>query len=335
MLLSAGNVSRLMVLAGVLTGLSATAISQESGYPLTLENCGHTLTLNAPPERVVTVGQASTEILYTLGLHEHVVGTSNWFSDVAPEFEDIDHNIERIADNFPSFESVVGRRPDLVTADFAFALGPEGAVGRLEQFHSLGINTFLMENECPVLMGRNPEPFELEHLFQSIRSLATLFDVQQRGEELIGEMQDREAEAIALAEQQNVEGLSAVFWISSADLAMDPWVAGTTSSPAWMLSTLGLDNIVQAEEEWPAVGWETIARANPDVIVIAEMTRRRFEADDYRKKLEYLRTDPVTRNMDAVINDRIVVMDAHAMRGATLRALDGLEVLAEALQHLN
>lgn len=94
------------------------------------------------------------------------MGTSNWFSDVAPEFEDIDSNIERISDNFPSFESVVAKRQQLVIADFAFALGPEGVVGRREQFHSLGINTFLMENECPVLMGKNPEPFELEHLFQ-------------------------------------------------------------------------------------------------------------------------------------------------------------------------
>jgi hypothetical protein len=33
--------------------------------------------------------------------------------------------------------------------------------------------------------------------------------------------------------------------------------------------------------------------------------RRRFPTDDYRKKLEFLRNDPVTRRMDAVKHGRI------------------------------
>jgi len=60
------------------------------------------------------------------------------------------------------------------------------------------------------------------------------------------------------------------------------------------------------------------------------MDRRRFPADDVEKKLEFLRTDPVTRNMDAVKNNRIIMLDAHAMQ-ASLRMFDGLETLATAI----
>jgi iron complex transport system substrate-binding protein len=78
------------------------------------------------------------------------------------------------------------------------------------------------------------------------------------------------------------------------------------------------------------VGWETIAKANPTLIVIAKMDRRRFPADDFEKKLEFLKSDPVASQMDAVKNNRIVVMDAHAM-DATMRTVSGIEVLADAL----
>ena len=57
---------------------------------------------------------------------------------------------------------------------------------------------------------------------------------------------------------------------------------------------LGLRNVVTSDEEWPTVGWETIARADPSVLVIARMDRRRFPADDVEAKLRFLKSDPVT-----------------------------------------
>jgi iron complex transport system substrate-binding protein len=97
-----------------------------------------------------------------------------------------------------------------------------------------------------------------------------------------------------------------------------------------MIQQLGLKNVIETDEEWPTVGWETIAKANPTVIVIARMDRRRFAADDYEKKLEFLRNDPVASQMDAVKDGRIVVMDAQAM-DATIRAISALEDLAAEL----
>ncbi|MBK1671914.1 ABC transporter substrate-binding protein [Ectothiorhodospira shaposhnikovii] len=321
-------------MAGILTGVPSLVMGQS--LPEALDNCGHQLKLSSPPERVITVGQATTEMLYSLGLHDRVVGTSNWFTDVAEEFRQVNAGIERIADNFPSFESLVSRRPDLVTTDFLFSIGPQGVVGTREQFHSLGINTYVLASQClnqdssRGVDGVRTTMFTLDNLYQSIRDLSTLFDVKPKGEELINQIREREAAAIAKVEKLNVDGLSAVFWYSSATLEMDPWVAGGLAVPGWMMSTLGIRNIVESNEVWPYVSWESIARANPDIIVIAEMSRRRFEADDYEKKIEFLRTDPVTRHMDAVINDRIVVMDAHAME-VTLRSIEGLEKLGDAI----
>ena len=97
-----------------------------------------------------------------------------------------------------------------------------------------------------------------------------------------------------------------------------------------MMDQLGIKNVVQSDEEWPTVGWETIARADPTVLVIAEMDRRRYPADNIEAKLGFLRTDPVASQMTAVREGRVVVMDAHAM-SATMRTIFGLETLAMAL----
>ena len=83
-------------------------------------------------------------------------------------------------------------------------------------------------------------------------------------------------------------------------------------------------------EEWPTVGWETIAKANPTILVIARMDRRRFPADDYEKKLEFLKSDPVTKHMDAVKNGRIAIVDADALQ-ASIRIADGMEAIADAV----
>lgn len=327
-----------MFLRTGLIGLSllATSAAAEGNFPLTIENCGHSVTFDAPVTSSVTVGQAATEVLYALGLGEQVLGTSVWFNEVLPEYAEVNAKVERLADNDPSFESVVAKRPGLVAAQYEWHVGPEGIVATREQFHELGIPTYVMPADCVGKDntvggdGTRLQAFSTDTLYQGIEELAAAFDVSERGTDLVVEYKAREAAAVAKAQAVKLDDVSAVFWFSSPEMESDPFVAGQKGAPGYMMSTLGIRNVVETDEEWPTVGWETIAKANPTVIVIAKMDRRRFAADDYLKKLEFLRSDPVTSQMDAVKNDRIVVMDAQAM-DATIRAIPALEDLAEKL----
>jgi len=315
----------------------ASAPAWATDYPLTLENCGIEVTYEAAPQRVVTVGQAGTEALYELGLGDRVVGTSVWFTDVPEAFRELNAGIPRLADNDPSFESVVAARPDLVLIQFEWHVGPEGAVGTREQFHELGIPTYLLPADC---VGKNnavgvdgtgTELFSVDTLVQGVTELGQIFDIEDTANALGEELVAREDAAVARAEAIGVDGVTAMFWFSSVDIAVDPYVAGRLGAPGYIMETLGIENVVQSDEEWPIVGWETLVQANPTVIVLAEMDRRRLPADAAEAKLEFLRTDPVASQMDAVVNDRIVVMDAHAM-DRTLRTIEGLEVLTDALE---
>lgn len=316
------------------------AIAAPTEYPLTIDNCGHALTFPARPDNVVSVGQATTEILYALGQADRMAGTALWFNAVLPQFEDEDAQVARINDNTPGFEAVVSRRPGFVPTMFEWMIGAQGAVGTRQQFADLGIPAYVMPADCEGkdnLVGADGTrlaPFDIQTLWDSIDQMAQVMDAQDAGAALIADLKARETAVVARAAAMNLPDASAAVWFSSADLQLDPYMAGAMGIPAWMLERLGLRNVVTSDEEWPTVGWETIARADPSVIVIARMDRRRFPADDVEEKLRFLKSDPVTRQMTAVREDRIVILDAEAMH-ASIRVIDGLEALADGMDGLS
>ncbi|REG81447.1 ABC transporter substrate-binding protein [Marinomonas pollencensis] len=317
--------------------LASGQLVAATDYPLTITNCGYSHSYQQAPNATVTIGQAATEILYKLGLAEKVKGTSVWFNDVLPEYQAIDRAIPRLAENDPSFESVVSKRPDLVIAQYEWHVGAQGIVASREQFHDVGVATYILPTDCDNkdnsvgLDGTRLGQFSTTSLYKSIHQLAAIFDVPERGDALINALTQRENLAQQRALRAGSKNATAVFWYSSAALGMDPYVAGQKGPAAYIMKTLGIKNVVQSDEEWPTVGWESIAKANPDIIVIAKMQRRRFPADDYHKKLEFLRNDPVTKEMKAVKNGNIVVMDALEM-DATIRLIDGLEKVTKAVE---
>lgn len=66
---------------------------------------------DGPPDNVVAISQAATELLYALDLGDRMAGTALWFNDVLPVYRDVDATVERLSDDAPSFEIVVARRP--------------------------------------------------------------------------------------------------------------------------------------------------------------------------------------------------------------------------------
>lgn len=305
-------------------------------YPLTISNCGQSVTFERAPGKTVSIGQGMTEILLSLGLADKIVGTAVWVGPVLPAYEEANMTIKRLADNDPSFESVVGQDPDLVAAEFEWHVGLQGSVGQREQFAGLGIKTYVSPADCVAKVntdggdGVRKELFTMDLIYQEIGELARIFDIQDRGDALIATLKKREADAVALLGGSSKD-LPIAFWFSSKEVQGDAFIAGKNSAPAYILKTLGAKNAITTEEEWPLVGWETIAQANPAVIVIATMDRRRYAADDPQVKIDFLEKDPVTSQIDAVKNRHFVKMDAQSMN-PTIRTIDGLEILAAGMK---
>ncbi|MGO6850706.1 ABC transporter substrate-binding protein [Rhizobium leguminosarum] len=325
-----------MTFAFGLAGLAVPSLAA-TRYPLTITNCGQPVTFEKAPSRIVSIGQGMTEVLFSLGLADKIAGTAVWVGPVLPQYAEANSKIKRLADNDPSFESVVGQEPDLVAAEFEWHVGAQGSVGKREQFKDLGINTYLAPADCVAKVntdggdGVRGELFTMELIYREIAELSEIFDVKERGDALISELKKREADAVASILGASGKDLPVVFWFSSKEVNGDAFIAGKNSAPAYILKTIGAKNVVTTEEEWPLVGWETIAQANPAVIVLATMDRRRYAADDPKVKVDFLENDPVTKELDAVKNKHFVMMDAQSMN-PTIRTIDGIETLANGIK---
>lgn len=315
----------------------APAQAEATRYPLTIENCGHRVTFDKAPSRIVSIGQTQTEVLYALGLGDRVVGTAVWFSPVAKRFEAVNAGVKRLADNDPSFEAVVGQEPDLVTAMFEWHVGPNGIVGKREQFTRLKVPAYVSPSDCVgkdnsgAGDGVRTQMFSMELVYRNIREFGQIFDISARAEALIAELKAREDKAVASIAGGGAKDVPVVVWFSSKDVKGDAFLAGKNGVPAYILAKLGARNIITTNEEWPLVGWETVAAANPAVIVVVKMDRRRFPADDIDLKLNFLTSDAVASRLDAVRAKRIVVMEVGATR-AGLDTIDGIEALASGIK---
>lgn len=318
-----------------LTAFSSVASAAPTSYPLTIENCGSKVVIEKAPQRAVGLGQNSTEILLMLGLADRMAGSAIWVSPVLPELAADNNQVHRIAANTPNFEAVAAREPDFIAAQFLTAVGPQGRVGTRQQFLDLGVPSYVSPTDCVVTDnsvsdGSRKTMFSMDLLYQEIDELSRIFDVADRGEQLVAEIKAREA-SVRTRVADKAKDVKLVYWFSSPEIKGDAWVAGKNGASGYITQVLGAQNIVTSEQEWPLVGWEKITSENPTVIVIGTMDRRNQPADDPAAKRLFLSKDPVVGKLGAVEKGHIVEMDAQAMN-PTIRTISGLETVAASLE---
>lgn len=116
----------LLTACGGGTSDSAAKSGSADGYPVTLKNCGRTVTVESAPRRAVSVDQGSTEILLSLGLADRLAATATWTDPVMKGLEKANAEVPRIADNRPSSEKVLDQEPDFISASFESTLAKGG-----------------------------------------------------------------------------------------------------------------------------------------------------------------------------------------------------------------
>ncbi|MEV5680631.1 ABC transporter substrate-binding protein [Streptomyces sp. NPDC052179] len=305
--------------------------SGAGGYPVTIENCGRTVTVDAAPQRAVSLDQGSTEILLSLGLADRLAGTSTWTDPVMKGLEKANATVERIAENRPSSEKVLDREPDFVSASFASTLA-KGGVAPRDQFEQLGVPTYVSPADCTGKDnskggdGARTAKLTMDSVYAEVRDLARVFGVEERGEQLVGRLRARVAKATA---DSDASDATLLYWFSDSKA---PYLAGCCGAPGIITRELGARNVFDdTHEEWPQISWETVADRDPDVLVIGDLTRKAQTAESAAKKIAFLESNPVTRNMDAVRHRRYVLLSGQALN-PSIRTVEGLERVAAGLR---
>lgn len=93
---------------------------------------------------------------------------------------------------------------------------------------------------------------------------------------------------------------------------------------------VGVRNVfADQREDWPEINWEAVVAADPDILVLADLSRQRVDGDGLTTKITFLESNPATSRMRAVQGKRYVVMTGSELDPG-IREIDAIEKLANA-----
>lgn len=273
-------------------GLMATPAFAATAYPLTLANCGQTVTLDAAPERVVTIKSTATELLLSLGLGDRIVGVGFQDGPLPPHLVLAGSGLPVLSEKLPSQEVVLETEPDFIYGGWESNFAADGA-GERPTLAQLGVATYVAPAACRSI---KPVKLTFDRLFAEITEMGAIFDAEDAAANLVSEQR-----ATLAAITPDTRGLTAL-WYSSG--TKTPYVGAGSNAPAMIMEALGLANIfADVDEGWTSASWEAIVDADPDVIILVDAAWNSAE-----QKKQLLAENPITRELAAVINQRYLTI---------------------------
>jgi cobalamin transport system substrate-binding protein len=225
-------------------GSAEASGSADGQWPVTVTGDNGDLTLDAQPEKIVSMSATATEMLFAIGAGDQVEAvdsTSNYPEDV-PTTD--------LSSFTPNAEAIAGYDPDLVVLS-------DDLNGIVDALDALKVPTLLLG--------------AAQDLDDSYAQLETLGDATGHADEaadVTADMQDRIKAAVASV-PQDVEGTRVYH-------ELDPtfYSAGSSTFIGGIYSLFGLENIADGAADpaggYPQLSAEYIVGQQPDLIVLAD-----------------------------------------------------------------
>lgn len=285
-----------------------------SARPATIDNCGTPLAVGTHPRRIVTIKSSATELLLALGLRRRIIGTAfldgpipqNLVDGAAPP---------SISPFLPGQEAVLALKPDFIYGGWESNFAADG-VGERASLAKLGIGTYVSPSACKE-RSEMPDPLTFGVVFREITEAGRVFGAEQKARALVA-AQKAQLHALKPAAKR----VSAL-WYSSGSTT--PYVGAGIGAPEMIMRAAGLTNIfANVHDTWSSVGWESVAAANPHVIVLVDASW-----STAAKKMAQLESNPVTSSLDAVVHHRYIVLPFASTEAGVRNVAAAASVIAQ------
>lgn len=270
-----------------------------AAFPVTVKSCDREVTFDAAPARAISNDVNLTEMMLVLGLRDRMVGytgISGWKTLDAEAREGV-AELPELSAQYPSKEVLVGAELDFFFAGWNYGMKVGGEVTP-ETLEPFGIKTYELTESC-IFVGPKARS-TMDDMYADLLNLGTIFGVSQKAEALVAGYKARLAEVTAGVDRS---APLRVFVYDSGEES--PFTAGKYAIPTALIEAAGGVNIMDdLEKSWAAVAWEPVVERNPQVIVIVNYGDVTAE-----QKIAFLEANPAFAGIDAVKNDRYVVLE--------------------------
>jgi iron complex transport system substrate-binding protein len=193
---------------------------------------------------------------------------------------------------------LLGADADFFFAGWNYGMKVGGEVTP-ETLAPVGIKVYELTESCVHIMSKAKPT--MEDMYVDLLNLGRIFRVEDKAQALVDGYRKQLADI--MAEVGTVETPVRVFVYDSGE--EKPFTAGRFGIPTAMIEAAGGINILDdVEKSWTEVSWEPVIERDPQVVVIVNYGEVTAE-----QKIAFMKNNPAFKNIDAVKNDRFVVLD--------------------------
>ncbi len=258
------------------------------------DHAGRDVELPANIQRVVSLAPSITEIVFAIDCQQLLVGVTE-YSDYPPEAQNLSSVGSYV---YLDLEKIVSLRPDLCLA--VKDGNPVAIIRRLEE---MGIAVYAVN------------PRDLDSVMAAVSGIGKVLGAQQRARQVVSEMQNRMDKV-----QEKVDGISqrpGVFF----QIGVDPIVsAGADTFIHELIGLAGGRNLAGGQTGYPRYSVEDVLALAPDIIIVTSMNRQQVFDKVVRQWRQW-------KDLPAVANDRIYLVDSDVYDRPSPRLIKGLEEL--------
>jgi len=299
---------------------SEVAENTSDYYPLTIQTYRHSkepieLVFEKMPERVYAVNPSSVENMIALGLEDKIVkvslGSRDRLTDAGKALYDkLGGQKETL-----SKEEILNNNIDFIIG--WYSTFDDKSLGEVDYWHEKGIKTYIALNSSI----KKPAPNTLEDEYEDIRNLGKIFNVEDRAEALIAEMDKKIASA---QEKVKEKGKTRVI-VLEVEKENQLRLYGPETIGGIIAEKVGADLLTNEQ----TINAEELINLNPDVIFSVY-----FGPDtDLTEEscVQKLMDNPALKSISAIQNQRVYPITLSYTYATGARTLEAINYISDIL----
>lgn len=289
-----------VLLLAACSASDAGEVGGAAGERVTVSSCGEQTSFPKPAQRLFVNDGNMISMVLALKAQDRVAAVSSIGRDKAllrQHYGSAVDGLEVVAPEYPSLETVIAQRPDVMVAGWGYGYSEEKGVTP-KTLKVKGIDAYTLTESCRQAGGDARgvvDPWtalktDLTHL-----GAITGHDADARRVNA-----DLDRRLTALRSAPKAKKAPTVFVFDSGD--KEVFSSGALGAPQAIISAAGGHNALSGlKDTWTSVSWEKVATSRPDAIFFVD-----YPPQTFAQKVHLLRTNPATKDLPAVRQGRFL-----------------------------
>ncbi len=315
-------------LVGLLAGCGATADAGSSTKQeeVTVTNCGQEVRLPSPAQRMYITGDGNMlAMVLALGAEDQIAGVTGLDDGRAPlgamYGRDVVDALPVASKDYPTMENAIAHEPDVVFSGWNYGFTEEKNFTP-DALAEHSIDSYILSESCRQQDGQRGTMPPWQALYADMENLGEITGRERQADEVVEDIKER---LTALEDAPQPKNEPTVFLFDSG--TKDIFTSGSFGGPQAIIEAAGARNATaDVEDTWTEVSWERLVASKPDFFAFVD-----YPGQSYRQKIKVLQTNPATKDLPAVKEERFLNLPISAWTSSPLN-IDAAEQLRVTLE---